>query len=420
MTVRGNVTKRTVDALKPGAVLWDTEVSGFGCRCRSGGRKTYVIKYRLGGRQYLYTIGVHGSPWTPEKARQRALSLAGKVADGDNPAEERKGGRAVPTVKQLAERFLAEHAEVKTKARTAKDTRRLFDRFIMPRLGQVRVDVLARTDVARLHHDLRTTPYQANRVLAGISKMMNWAERHGLRPDGTNPCRHVERFKERPRERFLSEAELARLGDTLTEAAEEWAAHQSASAEARAEGREPPTRDRRLILPAATAAVRLLIFTGARMSEVLSLRWSEVDFPEGVLRLTDSKTGPKTIYLNPPALAVLNAQPCVAGNPYVLPGGKEGQHLADLEAPWQLIRARADLDDVRLHDLRHSFASVAAGLGQSLVVIGRLLGQSQAQTTLRYANLAADPVRQAANAIGTRLADAMRPRAEGLPRAGGR
>ena len=293
--MRGSLTKRSVDALKPGAILWDAEVSGFGCRCRSGGRKTYILKYRLGGRQHLYTIGVHGSPWTPEKARQRALSLAGQVADGQNPAEARKSGRAVPTVATLAERFLTEHAETKTKPKTAADTRRLFDKLILPKLGRVRVDALARADVARLHHDLRETPYQANRALAAVSKMMNWAERHGLRPDGSNPVRHVERFKERARERFLSEAELARLGDTLTEAEAEWAAHQRAAAAARAEGREPPKRERRLVLPAATAAVRLLIFTGARMSEVLSLRWSEVDFERAVLRLADSKTGAKTI-----------------------------------------------------------------------------------------------------------------------------
>lgn len=344
------------------------------------------------------------------------MSLAGQVADGENPAEARKSGRAVPTVRALAERFLTEHAETKTKPKTAADTRRLFDKLILPKLGQVRVDALTRADVARLHHDLRATPYQANRVLAAVSKMMNWAEQHGLRPDGSNPCRHIERFPERARERFLSEAELARLGDTLAEAEAEWAAHQRAVASALAMGRKPPERERKLVLPVAVAAVRLAIFTGARRGEVLSLRWSEVDFERGVLRLADSKTGAKTIYLNPPALALLQSQRRVEGNAHVLPGGKEGAHLADLETPWQELRARAGLADVRLHDLRHSFASVASGLGQSLVVIGRLLGHTQAQTTQRYSHRAADPVRQAADAAGARLADAMRPKRATSPR----
>ena len=398
--MNGAVTKRSVDALTPGTTLWDTQVSGFGCRCRSGGRKTYVFKYRLHGRKHLFTIGTHGSPWTPDRARAKALGLAGKVAEGHSPAQERKDDRGVPTVALLAERFLGEHADLKTKPRTASDTRRLFQRLILPVIGRVRLDALGRADVARLHHELRATPYQANRVLSALSKMLNWAERHGLRPDGSNPCRHVERFKERSRERFLSEVELARLGEVLSKAEGE-----AGSPQVGQNGRGPSGRR---VGPMAVAAIRLLIFTGARMSEVLTLRWADVDLARGQARLPDSKTGPKTIYLNPPALELLASLPRVEGNPFVLPGGRDGWHLADLEAPWRVLRERAGLADVRLHDLRHSFAATAAGIGQSLLIIGRLLGHTQPQTTAKYAHLAADPMRQAADAVGARLADALR------------
>jgi integrase len=217
-------------------------------------------------------------------------------------------------------------------------------------------------------------------LLALLSKFFNWCERHGYRPDGSNPCRHIEKYKEKRRERFLTPQELAQLGEALADSEE----HETVS-------------------PFAIAAIRLLVLTGARLSEILTLQWSYVDFEHSLLRLPDSKTGQKVIYLNAPALQVLTDLPRLEGNPFVICGKREGARLINIQKPWRRIRKAAGLDDVRIHDLRHSFASIAAGSGQSLPVIGALLGHSQPQTTARYAHLSADPLRTANDAIGRRL-----------------
>ncbi|MBM3492653.1 MAG: site-specific integrase [Alphaproteobacteria bacterium] len=290
----------------------------------------------------------------------------------------------------LTERFLAEHAEAKRKPATATEYRRMLRLHVLPKLGGRRVTEIERPHVARLHHDMAATPYQANRMLAVLRKFFNWVEQHGHRPDGSNPCRHVEKFPEKKRERFLSEAELARLGEAL----------------AAAEGRESPH---------FLALVRLLVFTGARLGEWLGARWEWIDLERGVVRLPDSKTGAKNLYLNPPALDVLAGLPRLAGNPHVIVGAKPGAALVNAEKPWRAIRKAAGLDDVRLHDLRHSHASVGAAAGLSLPVIGALLGHSQPATTARYAHLSTDPLRAASDTIASRIAAAMR----GKPADGG-
>ena len=440
--MRERITKRAVDDLtapeKGEAVLWDTALAGFGVRAR-GAAKTYILFYRAGrGRRApmrKLTIGRHGSPWTAESARAEAKRLLGFVADGKDPAAARAADREAPTVAELAARFLAEHVEAKRKDRTAAEYRRLLDKLIVPALGRRKVADVTRADVARLHHGMQDVPYQANRVLAVLSKMFNLAEAWELRPDGSNPCRHLERFAEKGRERMLSPDELARLGEAL-------AAHDAT--------------------PYVPAAVKLLLFTGARLAEVLGLTWETVDFERGEARLPDSKTGAKTLHLPPPALAVLSALPRVEGNPHVICGQKEGAPLVNLEKPWRGIRDRASvrlwreggdeaaaglvenlsralgreptarecreaarkakvklppgLDDVRLHDLRHAFASVGASAGMALPIIGKLLGHSQAATTQRYAHLARDPVKGAAASIAGRIEAAMGVAARG-PRA---
>jgi integrase len=387
--MRGKITKRSVDALDAEAdgaevVLWDAELKGFGVRVQRGGGKSYVLHYRAGtGRGAplrKLTIGRHGSPWTPETARREAKRLIGLVESGADPAADKIARREAPTMAELAERFLAEHAVPKRKASTATEYRRLLDKIILPALGKRKVADLTRADVAKLHHANRAAPYQANRVLAVLSKMFNLAERWGLRPDGSNPCRHVEKFAERKRERMLSPAELARLGDAL-------AAYNGS--------------------PYAVAAVKLLVFTGARLGEVLGLRWEWIDFERGEARLPDSKSGAKTLHLPPPALAVLAELPRVEGNPHVIVGQKDAAALVNLEKPWRAIRAAAGLDDVRLHDLRHAFASVAASSGMGLPIIGKMLGHTQAATTARYAHLASDPVKAAAATVAGKIAAAM-------------
>ena len=390
--MKRKITKRAVDDAKPKAgryTVWDTELRGFGLRVNVDGSKTYVVKYSFGGRQWWYSIGKHGS-WTPEKARREAKSLLGEVADGDNPAGLRRASRDNPTVADLSAMFLREHVRPKRKPSTAEVYRDILERLVVPVLGRFRVADVTRADVAKLHHKLRETPRQANHVVAVLSRAFNWAEQRGYRPDGTNPCMHIDKYPERKRERFLSEGELASLGDAL--------------AEAERDGDENPC---------AVAALRLLVFTGCRRGEILGLRWEDVNFQQAMLQLPDSKTGAKVVYLSPPALDVLSKTPRLESNPYVIRGNKPGAHLVNLKAPWGRIRKKAGLDDVRIHDIRHSYASMAASGGASLPMIGKLLGHSQAQTTQRYAHFAADPVRAANEAIGQRIAAAMQGKAEG-------
>ena len=385
-----NITKRAVDAAKPrrtDTYLWDRELSGFGLKVTPAGRKVYLVQYRLGGRKgrtRRVTIGQHGE-MTPTLARSEAKRLLGEVAAGRDPSAGRDKAKADKSLAVVLEQFMAEHVRPKLKASTAREYERIARAHIFPRLGRRPIGELKRPDIARLHHELASTPYQANRMLALLSKLFVWAEKHGLRPEGSNPCRHIEKYREARRERFLSQSELGRLGDALREA-----------------------EQARSCSPFVIAAIRLLILTGARLGEILTLRWDYVSEEHGCLFLPDSKTGRKAIQLNAPALEVLPTVPRLEGNPYVICGEKPGQHLVNLEKPWRRIRKSAGLEDVRLHDLRHSFASVAASGGQSLIVIGKMLGHSQPGTTARYAHLADDPVKAATDAVGRQIAAAMK------------
>jgi integrase len=388
VAVRGKITIGSVKALVAAggkeAVLRDTALGGFEVRARAGGAKVYAVRYRFGSGRTApmrrVTIGKHGSPWTPESARSEAKRLLALAAHGRDPAGAKAAAKNAPTVGELAERFLTEHVETKRKERTADEYRRLLDKVILPALGKRKVADVTRQEVTKLHHAHRATPYQANRILAVLGKMFNLTERWGVRPDGSNPCRHIEKFAERRRERMLSPEELARLGDALA------GYHGS---------------------PYAIGAVRLLIFTGARLSEVLGLQWQWIDFERGEARLPEAKTGAKTLHLPPPALTVLAELPRIEGNPYVIAGGVAGAALVNLEKPWRAIRKAAGFEDLRLHDLRHAFASVAASSGMGLPIIGKMLGHTQAQTTQRYAHLAGDPVKAAAAIVAGKIAAAM-------------
>jgi integrase len=377
------ITKRTVDQLSAGdqdAVVWDSEVIGFGIRCRQSGAKYYIVKMRAGGRQRWLTIGRHGSPWTPDSARIEAKRLLGLKAGGKDPATERDRQKGALTIAELGSRFLTQYVAQHCKPRTAEEYQRAVEHFINPILGRQRIADVTRADVARLHHHFRDRPYQANRALAVLSKMINLAEGWGLRPDGINPVRHIRKYKEAKRERYLTGDELRRLGKVLSDA-------QAGQTET----------------PFTLAAIGLLILTGARLTEILTLKWEYVDLRNGVLRLPDSKTGAKLVYLNDSAVHLLRSMPRMQDNPYVIPGKRTGARLINLQKPWRRMRAKANLPDVRIHDLRHSFASIAVGAGMSLPLLGKLLGHTQAATTQRYAHLAADPIRAASNMIGVEI-----------------
>lgn len=378
------LTKRTVDAAVPTQkeqVIWDDAIPGFGLRVMPSGRRSYLIQYRVAGRSRRFTLGVHGTI-TPDQARRKAVRLLAAARDGADPAEELRDSRNPITVADLAERYFEEHAPKKkpTSVRSDKLNWRL---HIKPKIGNVPLAALSRADITTLHHQMRGTPFQANRVVALLSKMLSLAERWGLRPDGSNATRHVERFREKARQRYLSEAELARLGDALAE-----------------------SESMGLDAIEAVAAIRLLLFTGARMGEILTLRWDDVDLEWRCLRLPDSKTGAKLIQLNAPALEVLAS--LKRRSEWVLPGKDPKKPYVNLAKPWARISQRAELDDVRVHDLRHSFAAVGAGAGGSLLVIGGLLGHKSAATTARYAHLSVDPLRAANEVIGSRIDAALR------------
>jgi integrase len=380
------LSKRIIDAATPRPkdhFLWDQTVKGFGAKITPAGAKVYVLQYRCKGRQRRYTIGRHGSPWTVDEARTEAVRLLGEIVRGSDPADLKRGERDDVTFAVFAERYLREHADLHKKPRSAELDRWLLRTHILPAIGSRRLGDTTRSDIARLHRSLAATPIAANRVLGLTAAMFTLAERWGLRPEGGNPCRHIEKFKERSRERFLSEAEIARLGEAL------------GAAEA---GGAPP---------AAVAALRLLILSGARKGEIIGLQWRWVSFERSLLELPDSKTGSKVIYLNAPAAALLAALPRIDGNPHVLPGDRAGSHIVNIEKTWRRVRQTAGLDDVRIHDLRHSFAAVGASAGFSLPLLGALLGHAEVATTQRYAHLANDPVRQANEAIGARIAAAL-------------
>ena len=368
------ITKRSVDAIKAdGAdtVYWDGELTGFGLRVRRSGRKSYVVQTRIAGKLCWFTIGPHG-PLNPNQARARALEILACAKKGIDPRDADARREAQPSMADLGRRFLEEYVPVHCKPSTREEYRRSVRLFVDPVIGELRVPEVQRKDIAALHHGLRDKPYQANRTLGVLSKMFNLAEVWGWRPDGSNPCRHVKRYKEHKRERFLSPEETERLGQVLREAEEE--------------------------MPSAVAAFRLLLLTGCRMSEIRDLRWDYVN--DDCIELPDTKTGGRAVPLAPSAVRLLTSLPRDEDNPWVIAGRKPGWHLTDLQHPWRRIRGRAGLDGVRIHDLRHSFASRALALGEGLPMIGKLLGHTQVQTTARYAHLARDTVKASAARIG--------------------
>ena len=381
------LTKRALDAAQYAGgtdYRWDDALPNFGVRIYPSGKKSFVVSYRVHGRKKIMVLGKYGV-LTLQQARDKARAALVSITDGADPAEMKQVNRDSPSVKDLAGRYLREHAEPRKKPKSVANDRLLLRKHILPTLGQRRVGDVTRADVEKLHLRIgKQAPTTANRAIALLSKAFNLAEVWGWRPDASNPCRHVQRFKERKVERYLSREELARLAGVLEQAEVE-----------------------RSEMPSVIAAIRLLLYTGCRRGEILTLRWQDVDLERRCLFLPDSKTGQKIVMLSEPALQVLAGIERLEDNPYVITGWVKGKHLVNLKDPWGRIRAKAGIEDVRIHDLRHTFASFGAGAGFSLPVIGKSLGHTRASTTERYAHLANDPVRQMVEAVGDEIAAAL-------------
>lgn len=377
------ISQQSVKQLEPRTKaysVWCSELKGFGVRVNPSGTMSFIAKYRVNGKQQMTTIG-RTDALKAEAARRRARELMGSAAIGINEAAMEKAERRAATISDLAERFLETYVPHHLKPSTQADYRRSIEKFIVPKLGRQKVKELDRAKIAEFHQSFSDTPYQANRILGTLSVMLTQAEVWGMRPEGINPCLRVKRFKEKKRERFLSSEEMGRLAESLDEEAKD--------------------------APSAAAAFRLLILTGCRLGEIQKLKWRDVDFEREEIRLSDSKTGQRTVYLSSQGIALLESIPRIEDNPYVIVGREPGGYLTDLQKPWRRVRARAGLQDVRIHDLRHTFAANAASSGLSLPMIGKLLGHTQAQTTARYAHLAADPVRKANADVARLIANAM-------------
>ena len=409
------LTKRVVDGLaattgKP-LYVYDADLKGFGVRCMPSGVKSWIVEYRPrgGGRgisRKRMTLGAT-TTLTPDEARKAARDVLASVQLGADPAGDRRKGREMPTVAELLNQYLTEEVGPKRKPRTAELYRYYARNLVVPALGPIKAPALTKADVARLHRKLgKDRPITANRVLALLSSLYGFAASHvpGI-PQGFNPAKGIKKFPEEGRERYLSTDELQRLGATLREGETIGLPWQVDEGKSTAKHLAAPARRRTQLNPAVVGALRLLLFTGCRLREILHLQWGDVDFGRGMLFLRDSKTGRKPVILNAPALAVLESLPRLGS--FVIAGGDPEKPRSDLKRPWHAVAKHANLEGLRIHDLRHSFASVGAGAGMGLPIVGRLLGHAQASTTQRYAHLDADPLRRASNAIGATLAAAM-------------
>ena len=380
------LTTRSVAALPvtgKDTLYWDREFTGFGVRVQRNGRKVYVVQTRGPAGLKRVTLGPFAGV-SIDKRRREAATIIDRVKRGLDPVPP----EPEPTVADLAARCMRAYVKVHCKPKTEKLYRTAIDRHIVPTLGTMPVKDVRSKHVIELHQRLRDTPSMANHVVAMLSKMFSLAQTWELVPHGRNPCKTVSHYREQSRERFLTP--------------EEYRSARTALREAEADGS---------MWPPAIAAIRLLMLTGCRKSEILTLKWDDVDRTAGELRLRDGKRGPRMVPLTPPVQKVLDGIERIEGNPWVIRSKKPGACLPNLTYYWNRIQARAGLEGVRIHDLRHSYASRALALGESLTMIGRLLGHSKVGTTARYAHLVHDAEKAAAARTGDSIGAHLVPQA---------
>jgi integrase len=392
------LTKRTVESLKSGpepVVRYDDKLSGFGVRVMPSGRRFYFVRYRNKyNRSRWFSIGEHGKI-TADIARSTAQRvLQAVVVNESDPSGERESFRSAPTVSDLFDRYITEHVEKKNRPVTRKEFKRIVERDLRPELGQHKVASVTRQDIDRMHSARSATPRQANLILAVCSRAFNLAELWGMRGDGTNPCSRIERYRENHRERFLSADELGRLGATLRHAESEGLSWKAGT------GRTLFTRIK-------TAAIELLLFTGCRLSEVLNLCWDQVDFDAGIITLAETKAGrPQTVMMNAPAQRILKELEQAKASTWVVPSPSDSKRplsKSAMEGVWLRIRSAAKLDDVRLHDLRHTVGTYAGQSGANAFLVRDLLRHKNLAMTGRYVNHATAPVRTLSDQVSERI-----------------
>lgn len=365
----------------------DTVVAGLVLRVTPVGTKLFRVEVRVGGKLRRVTLGTYPA-MTLATARRDARPALDALRQGRDPALERAARQktvedGAVTIEALADRWLTDQVRVKRKPRTVADYEKIFEQHIKPALGHLPVQAITWADVNAFHGSMARTPRRANYVVSTLRACLTYAEKIGLRPPLSNPCRGIEFFREKARERFLSEAEIAKVGEAI-EAVER-------------EGR---------IGPHGAAGLRLALFTGARSGEVTAIEWKHIDWQRRIIRLPDSKTNePRTIHLSDAAVEVLKTLPRVGR--FVIAGAKTDEPYKNLGRAWITAREYAGLQDVRLHDLRHSYASLAASRGVSLQMIGKLLGHKVPATTARYAHLARDAVAAINDELGAAMTAAI-------------
>lgn len=391
---RVKLTKRRVDALEPREKafnVFDEEIRGLAVQVQPQGTKTFILKYSIQGRQKWITLGKFGKEISLDQAREMARQYRGDIAHGRSPADERKTAREGATIKELGSQFLNEHVKTKLKPKTLSVYEWNMEKHIFPAIGSHKVQSVGVADVRALHHKLRKNPRTANMALNILSRMLGLAEQWGYRQLNSNPCGMVERFHEASRVCRLEDEELQALGAALE-----------------AEEENPDTG----LYP--VAMIKLLIFTGARRGEILSLKWADLDLSEGrecirkAEHKTDRTSGIKIIPLNDQAMAILATLPRQLGSALVFPYRTIESAETAIKRCWNRIRTAANLEHVRIHDLRHIHASVAIDAGVSEEIIGGILGQKTREVTARYAHIGRNPVKQGSSTVGAALADKLK------------